>query len=271
MRIGFLFCCLAITTSTYAASGTELPKWFSAKNPKVAKPGAQSQAHAPTADLSKKSSFDGSKVAVGYVANTGNTNSRNINLGSVVNYTHERWNLNQLTTYERESTADAGVTENKFYSQGRAQYALNVRDYLYSQLSYLNNQFDGYVYVYNENLGYGHYFTMPPTMSFDVFLGPGFSQRKLIESAGGNFSNQADMQFGVEYLWDLSKTATFSSTIQTETGSENTHTDANVGVTSFITNHLALNVNYAASNDSKPVEGKKAINTTTTIQMLYNF
>ena len=258
-------------TGADAAASVTLPTWLSSKNTNTSAPGTRSQTQSPVENLQKQNNFDGSKLALGYVANTGNTNSRNVDVGGVLNYTHARWNLNELTTYERQQDSTEGVTEDKFYTQGRAQFAINVRDYMYLQTSYLTNQFDGYVYVYNENLGYGHYIPVPPTMSFDIFVGPGLRQSREIASAGGEFTNQADMQVGTEYLWDFSNNATFNFNIQTEAASANTHTEANAGVTSFIAKHLALNVNYDVGYDSKPVADKKAVNTTTTMQVLYHF
>ncbi len=272
MRYVILFGLLLATVSLYADDTSDLPKWFSIKNTNTAAPVDPTPSDATTKPQPiKKSAFDGSKLAVGYVANTGNTNSRNIDLGGVLKYVDNRWSYRELTTYEKQEDSVNGTTQNKFYSQGRAQFAINNKDYFYGQLSYLNNQFDGYVYVYDENLGYGHYFSMPASMTFDVFLGPGLRQRKLIESAGGTFSNEPDMQFGTEYLWRVSSNATFHTRIQTEVAGENTHTDVSTGVTSIITNHLALSVNYDVGYDTKPVVSKKATNTTTTVQMLYNF
>jgi putative salt-induced outer membrane protein len=262
---------LSLTTGVACAhTGVKLPAWFSMK--KTQKDAAsRSETSLMSQDFDALPSFKGSKVAIGYVSNTGNTQSQNINLGGVLNYTRHRWNWNFLSTYERQQDRSLGVTENKLYSQGRVQYALNLKDYVYSQISYLSNRLDGYVYVYNENMGYGRYFIMPPDMTFDVFVGPGLRQRQLVASSGGGFMNEVSLQLGSSFVWDFSKTANLTTSVQTETARDNTHTEASIGVTSFLVSHLAMNVSFLFGDDSQPVEGKEAINTTTTVQLLYSF
>ncbi len=249
------------TTSISSASGNSTTEATS---------GSSSTSTCSKPSSAQGGSWKGTNVQAGYVANTGNTNSSNFNAAGNLVYTNQPWTYTETTTYQRQE-ASGVVSANLFYTQGRAQYALGEKNYVYGQASYTDNQFDAYVYVYNENIGYGRYLPTSASMSWSVFLGPGLQQTEATQAAGGQAINEPSMQVGTAYSWKINTNVTYNFNEQTQFSGQNIHSMLTTGITVALVKHLSLSVNYQVTDDTKPLDGKVPLNTMTAIQLGYNF
>lgn len=219
-----------------------------------------------------KDPWSGTKISAGAVINTGNTQSQNYNTEGDLNYNWGLWTTNNKVTFQRASSANQGVSAQSFLAQTIWQYNFTPSgsNYVYFLGSYLNNRFDGYDFVTNENLGYGRRISMPQSMALSFFLGPGLRQER-IQNSDSSIENEPSLQVGANYAWQINDKTTLSELYQTTTTKENTNTTSTTSLITNLVGNVSFSINYTVTYNSKPVSGKLSLDTATTFNLVYNF
>lgn len=221
----------------------------------------------------KIDAWKGTKVTGGAIINTGNTRSTNMNAEGDLNYKWtQRWVTLNKITYQQSQTAKDGTTAQSVFMQTQWQYnfTANQKNYFYVLANYLDDRFDGYEYVFNENIGYGRNLSLNDKMTLSLFIGPGLRQDRLNELPD-TFQNEPSLQIGANYTWVINSTTSLTEQYQTTTTKDNTNTTSTTAINTNLFGNLGFSVSYTFSYDSKPAPSKYGFNSTTALNLVYNF
>ena len=140
----------------------------------------------------------------------------------------EQW---RFTTHfdSLNSKSDDERTAEKYYVTNRIAYKFNQNDYAFVYQSYDNDQFSGFDYQATIAAGYGRRILLPPPMTWDIEVGPGYRYSKLDDSStnislgrDGETTDELILRLYTQYTWELSDTSTFQQTLNVESGKETT-------------------------------------------------
>lgn len=214
--------------------------------------------------------WKGTDLQAGAVINSGNTNSQNYNVAANIKYTYKKWVATEDTTYQRASSSDKGTTADKFFTQGQLNFNFTEHNFVYTQANYTRDIFSGFTYVVNYSIGYGRRIpVMPASMTLDIFAGPGMRFDK--ESETDHQRTDASVQIGVNYAWNITQATAFDEQFQITMAKDNTNTSSKSALVTTLSTHLGFSINFLITNDSQPASGKQNVNTSTTLNLAYNF
>ncbi|HEY8938786.1 MAG TPA: DUF481 domain-containing protein, partial [Cellvibrio sp.] len=71
--------------------------------------------------------------------------------------------------------------------------------------------------------------------------------------------------------WKITSTAEFKQTISVESGADNTRTQSETSLSASITEAMKMKVGFAVANDTDVAPGKEKTDTTTFVNLVYNF
>jgi len=210
--------------------------------------------------------FKGSNIAAGGTLNTGNTSSLNINASGLLEYTHHQWVDSFNAMYQREQTRETGLKVNRTFLQGQSVYNLDPKQFLYTQLNYTRDKFDGYNYIVNWAVGYGRNVEMPKNMELSWMAGPGVNQSQDINNVK---KTSPSVEGAIEYTWAIRSDLKFSENLQSIATNNNVRTISTTGLSTKIAGNLNLELMFQAINDNHPPAGKTGFNTITSLQLSY--
>lgn len=229
-------------------------------------------AYAHDSDTPKAPSpWKGTNVSVGGNATTGNTTAQNLNSAFNLSYAPNQWTFTSADTFNFARTRGKGVTASKLYLMGQMQYAVSERNYFFQQLNYTDDRFDGYQYVANFLVGYGRTIFKKHNMYLNGQLGPGIQRSVEEEDSGGDSTNLLSWNGTLNYVWNFNKTNSFTTALNVNASSQNVRYTSTTSLIAALMDHFALQLSFQAVRDSKPLAGKKATNTTTTVSLVYTF
>lgn len=210
----------------------------------------------------------GTNASLGGVLNTGNSASQNLTTGANLQYVTGPWTYTAQGTFQRAESSADGLTAQKLYLLGQTKYNFTEKDFGYTQVNYTDDRFSGYSYMANWQIGYGRHFMLPQKMTLDLYAGPGIRQS---ETDAGDKSTLPSLQVGANYAWPINTTTSFTEQLQSTAASNDIFTSSQTSLTTNLTDKLAFQFGFLITHDSKPQDGKDAINSTTTVQLVYNF
>lgn len=207
------------------------------------------------------------RVALGYLATSGNTenDSLNSNLGLWWNY--EPWSHSLLGRAVRSSTS--GVTTAEAYSLAwKSNYAINETDYIFGLVAWDKDEFSAYEQQIREAIGYGRRFIDNERHILNGQAGIGARQADL---RNGVSQDEAILHLGGDYRWLISETSEFSQTLLIDSGSDNTYLEATSALSANVRENLALVISYTIKNNSDVLPGTEKTDTFTAISLEYTF
>lgn len=245
-----LFALIAASTTAYADNSlTTLNAAAAATNKAAAKEGWQGS------------------VSLGYVATTGNTNTRSLNAQALAAYKSGNWA--DALSFQALQASSNGVTTSQSYDlNGQSDYSFTKTDYLFGLADYLRNTFAGYQRRTSEIVGYGRRLLTAPTQQLDLEFGVGARQTRFTDNTSqGEFVER----LGASYLWKFTDKSNFSETLGVEHGSDNTYTQSVTALTTNLAGNFALSVSYTINHNSRPLPTFKNTDTITSVSLVYTF
>ncbi|MHB8423986.1 MAG: DUF481 domain-containing protein [Gammaproteobacteria bacterium] len=216
--------------------------------------------------VATKPGWQGS-MSLGYLATTGNTNTRSLNGHALAGYKSGKWQ--DALSFQGINASQNGVTTAQSYElNGQSDYNFTDRDYVFGMADYLRDTFSGYRRRTSEILGYGRRLLSTATQQLDVEIGGGARQT--------HYTNATDSSEFVErlaagYLWKFSGKSNFSENISVEHGANNTFTQSVTALTTNLKGSFALSVSYTVRHNSSVLSGFKNTDTITSISLVYTF
>jgi putative salt-induced outer membrane protein len=226
--------------------------------------------------------------SLGLTYNTGNTETQDLNAGLSVGYSHAKWD-HKAKLEALQSEENDNKTAERYGLQLQSDYKLlSENDSLFGTIRYEDDQFSSYEYQASLVGGYGHYFINTEPTKLKVEIGAGVRQSKLKDSTGsagaefsgdevleltfkGEENTEAIVHLGLEFSHQLSEQATFTQHLLVEGGKENIYTKSLTALDVKLMGNLALRLALEIRNNSDVNPGMEKTDTTTTMNLVYNF
>jgi putative salt-induced outer membrane protein len=206
---------------------------------------------------------------LGYVKTTGNTDSSALNGRLEFIRQTEKWRYRFLGTVL--STSEDGTKDNERYTaEAQADRKLGAKGYVFGVYRYDADKFGSYDPSQTFTVGYGRELMKSEKHVLKGEIGAGY--RKLDERLTGNTESDAIMRFLLDDAWQIFATTAWTNRLLVETGSNNTFTQWNTGLTVSMTDKFAIKLGYELRNNSKiPPGDTEKTDTITSVNLVYNF
>ena len=221
---------------------------------------------AATKKIADKEGWQGS-VSLGYLATTGNTNTRSLNGQALAGYKSGPWQ--DVLAFQAIQSSQNGVTSaENFDFNGQSDYNLSDKDYLYGTVDYLRDTFSGYQRRTSEILGYGRRLFRSESQQLDLEFGAGARQTS---NTDDTHSDDFVQRLALNYLWQFAEKSNLSENLSVINGTDNTFTQSVTALTTNLAGSFALSVSYTVKHNTSVLPGLKNTDTTTAISLVYTF
>jgi putative salt-induced outer membrane protein len=218
------------------------------------------------AQSQQEEGLDG-KVALGYLATSGNSESENMSLNFSGNYYGEVWHHALDGRSIRASTS--GVTTAEAYGLSwQSARDFGEHSYMFGRVAWDQDKFSGYDQQIREVVGYGRHIVATDRHKLDGEVGVGARQSDLRD---GTSEDETIARLSLDYSFQLSETAEFEQSLGVESGSQNTYTESVTAVSADVWTNLAIVLSYTVKNNSDVPVGIKKRDTFTAVSLEYSF
>jgi putative salt-induced outer membrane protein len=171
-------------------------------------------------------------------------------------------------------------TAEKYFASVKSAYLLlgGKDSYLFGYGSHTSDKFGSYRTYTTLSLGYGDWLYSTPRLKWFLEAGPGyFEGEKVREGADAMTADTLTTESGAMLRvasaleWKITKTAEFKQTLSVEAADNNTRTVAETTLATSITDAMQMKVGFAVANDTEVEPGKVKTDTTTFVNLVYNF
>ena len=218
------------------------------------------------------SAFAGSYAALGFVMNTGDTNSWALNSKALVNYQPNEFSVSTLNlSYQNfYNSSEGGVSTNRFYSDLNSAYNFNEVRGIYGDINYTRDTSSGYEYMANESVGYNRILQKTPKWNLTLQVGPGLLQRKL-RATPYTFENNVTGNLKLNSKYGITEALNWQETYNLISTEGDMFHSLDSNITTTLWDEFALQLDYLVTYETEPPTGKAKINTITTLSLVYNF
>jgi putative salt-induced outer membrane protein len=221
---------------------------------------------AATKKAAAKQGWQGS-VSLGYLATTGNTNTRSFNGQALAAYRSDPWQ--DTLSFQALKSSQNGVTTAENYDlNGQSDYNFTENNYVFGMLDYLRDTFSGYQRRTSEILGYGRRLLVTDTQQLDVEAGAGARQTLNTDNTSENGIVE---MLAANYLWKFTEKSNFSENLSVMHGVDSTFTQSVTALTTNLAGDFALSISYTVKHNSSVPPGFKNSDTITAISLVYTF
>ena len=225
---------------------------------------------ANTVKTPKKPKIWSGSAAFGYSSVTGTYPSLSLNSKDWIRWQYQRWENRARLSYNY-TAASTAVYANRLVLQNQSRYYFKPKvHYVFGDIRYDRNPFDGYYYHLAEIIGEGNIIHLNKTMSLDYQVGVGAQEDQPI---GLKYQTNPAARLAVEYEWHLTRHATFKEDVTALLSTANNNTYESVtSVQTRLYGPLSLQLSYTATYNELPVISYyKKLNTITTADLMYKF
>lgn len=220
--------------------------------------------------------WDGSNALVGYVRNTGNTNSSSINLSTNVLYKKKTWQNTFLGEFQY-GKQDGKSTRQYFHFNDQIQYFLDPTkkntNYLFTNGDTVLTRFGPYRYQMVYAAGYGRQLFNNKTFQLSAQAGPGYRRNKK-NQAGSKISGTAVLTTQANATLVLGKWGTLTQSARFDFAKPYNYLQATTAITNKIWEHVAIQLSYQITYYSQIPDGStntKKLDTVTNVSLVYNY
>lgn len=212
----------------------------------------------------------------GFVSASGNTDSETINLA--LKFKNEGEKLTHdfsVGTYQASSN-NVDSAESLSASYG-LKYALTDRSYLFGELNYLDDEFDGFTEQTSLSVGYGYKVIDTEPTSWELGIGAGYRDTsELIRLDDGTELEGKDLSgetlvFKSDFRHQLTPTTEFIDAFVAEIGSDNSFIENDASLIVSINDKFALKAGLLVRHNTDPAPGAEETDTITSVNLVYNF
>lgn len=204
---------------------------------------------------------------LGGVITRGNSDTDSLNGKLRVGYEQASWR--HLLNLEALGASDSGeTTAERYLAVYKADYRFDERNYMFGVLRGERDLFSGFEYQISESVGYGRRIILTEKHQLDGEIGPGARQS---ERDDGETKNEMIARLAAAYRWKLSPTSEFAEDLVVLAGESNTETESVTGLKVKINSSLALRVSYTVKQNSDPPPGSVKTDTTTAINLVFDY
>ncbi|MFI9653297.1 DUF481 domain-containing protein [Guyparkeria sp. GHLCS8-2] len=198
---------------------------------------------------------------------TGNTDSSTINGKFKVGYQDESWK-HGFRLEALQASEDGEDTANRVLGEFESNYALTDRDYLFGVLRGNHDEFSGYDYQASAATGYGRKLWLSDKGFWDAEIGPGV---RVSKTDDGQQETHVITRAASGFEYQFSDFAKFNQDVTVLAGENNTEIESISGVTSSLTDTLAMKLSYTVQHNTDVPAGTEKTDTYTSVNLVYNF
>lgn len=207
------------------------------------------------------------RVRFGYIAASGNTETRNMNGKVLMGWERPDWRHAFVASSIYSEDSEATIAEN-YHAGYKADRKLSGDNYLFGSLSWEQDEFSGYEERVAAAVGYGRRVLDSDTHLLDLEIGIGARRSDLVDDTE---QDETIGRLAADYLWKFGENSDFSQQIAVESGSLNTYVESVSALTSQLMGELDLVVSYTIKRNSTVPAGLENVDTYTTVSIQYTF
>ena len=219
------------------------------------------------------SPWDGSNANFGLNINTGDTDTKDLSTGAIIQYTHKKWSENLNVSYQM---AYSNHKQNKSIFNGTDNISYYFSD---DKKTFLAGNFNGITDITSEfrytliaSIMYGRTLKHSKHWNWTAQLGPGYRY-----NAGYQGESSYQRPVGVfltNLTWEINKWGTLEEQGRFEFGNPYNYYQSTTSLTNKLIGHLALQMSFQINHYSALPATKKRLvltNTITMASLVYNF
>lgn len=207
------------------------------------------------------------KVALGYLATSGNSDTENLNLNFSGDYYAEVWHHNLAGRAIRGSTEGVDTAESYGLSW-QSDRELGEKNYIFGRAAWDRDEFSGFPEQTREVVGFGRHFIDNDRHVLNGEVGAGFRQAELLD---GTSEDETILRLSGDYTLQISETSEFKQTLAVESGDTNTYTESVTSLSADVWTNLAVVLSYTIKRNSDVPVGFDKKDTFTAVSLEYSF
>lgn len=207
------------------------------------------------------------KVALGYLATSGNSDSENLNLNFSGDYHAEVWHHNLTGRAVRASTEGIDTAESYGLSW-QSDRELGEKNYLFGRAAWDRDEFSGFPEQTREVVGFGRHFINNDRHVLNGEVGAGFRQAELRD---GTSEDETILRLSGDYTLQISETSEFKQTLAVESGDANTYSESVTSLSADVWTNLAVVLSYTIKRNSDVPVGIEKTDRFTSLSLEYAF
>ncbi|WP_163099521.1 DUF481 domain-containing protein [Acidithiobacillus ferrianus] len=223
-----------------------------------------------TGAVAKTSKPWSGSAAFGFSSVTGTFPSLNLHSDDWIRWRKYHWENRAHMSYNY-TAASATIYANRLVLGNQTRYYFKPKiHYVFGDIRYDRNQFNGYFYHLIEIIGEGNIIHLNRTMSIDYQGGIGAQEDHPI---GRKSQVNPAARLAVSYEWHLTRHADFKEALTTLLSTANNNTYESVtSVQSRLYGNFSLQFSYTATyNEFTAISYYKKFNTITAADLMYHF
>jgi putative salt-induced outer membrane protein len=227
---------------------------------------------AGTAQAEDSNGWDG-KVALGYLASEGNTDSSSATAEFEATYTKNKWTHGANGRFF-SSSDELGTTAENYLLGWKSTFSFTEKNYLFGKADWIKNRFSGYPRQMFATAGYGRRLVANETIEFDAEIGGGYADQKAVNAVPPPETIDEDggvATGALAFKWVWSETSDFKQTLGANYTEDNTFWESVTKVSAKISNALALGISYTVQGNTDVAPGIEKTDRFTAITLDYSF
>lgn len=221
------------------------------------------------------------KAELGAISTSGNTEGTTVNGKITAKQRLERWHNEYVASAlykEDEVLQPSGerveqTTAEKYFVSAKSAYQLsNEHGNLFVFGSHTHDEFGAYRKYTTASAGYGLRLIDSESVTLDAEIGPGYFWGDRVQADDTLEAEEGAMlRAAADFAWAMTENATFNQTLGVDASEENTRYQSDTSVSAVITDRMQMKVGYSVAHDSEVAVDKESTDTTTYINLVYNF
>ena len=208
-----------------------------------------------------------SKLELGIIQTTGNTEDESFKVKGGVELVKDAWDYAWSVDAFRSSRQNQ-LTAQRFYTIGSADYQLSEVSFVEGRLAYEDDRFSGYDSQTDASINYGRsLLTNTDNMNLNITTGIG-ARRSLSDEE--NF-DEVILRLAGDYKWDVSENALFNQLLSAEAGDQTSIYRLESSIETNIVENLALKLTFNVKHQTEVPVGREKTDTATSVTLVMNF
>lgn len=207
------------------------------------------------------------RVAFGYLATSGNSDTENMNLNFDGEYVRDRW-THSLDGLAVESTTSNVTTAKAYGLAWQSKYDFSENNYVFGLIDWDKDEFSAVDQQIREVIGYGRRFVDSEKHVLNGEAGIGARQS---DRRDGTADDGTIARLAIDYQWQISETAKFNQTLSVDSGSSNTYSESMTSLSANVWGNFAVVLSYTIKRNSTVPAGTKKEDTYTAVSLEYSF
>ncbi|UTF61161.1 YdiY family protein [Gilvimarinus sp. DA14] len=220
---------------------------------------------------------------LGAISTSGNTETTSVNGRIDATQNLQNWKNEFVASVlykEDQIEKDSGVevtetTAEKYFGSAKSSYLFDDEfSSLFGFASHTHDEFGSYRDYTVVSLGYGARFINNDTLTLDGEIGPGYFWGDKVEDEANDIivSEEGFMvRVAGELNWRITENATFNQQLAAEAADANTRYLSDTSLSTKISDRMQMKVGYTVNHDTDVADDKEGTDTTTYINLVYNF